>query len=221
MSNVPLPQGPTADTGRQAVNGTRTMPRQPPLTIIPMTFQRACAFIAAHHRHHRPPQGLKFAVGVASEGALVGVAVVGRPVARHLDDGFTAEVTRTCTDGTPNANSALYGASWRAARALGYQRLITYTQQEESGTSLRAAGFKPTANLTPHRGWDRPNRRRQPSPPGIARTRWEVARTPDTNPPADWAAARPQGDQPHTGVQPSRASQNASPTVGFRALKAD
>jgi hypothetical protein len=83
------------------------------LNVVPVTFRQAHAFIATHHRHHRPPQGMKFTLGVAT---LVGVAVVGRPIARHLDDGLTAEVTRTCTDGTPNANSALYGAAWRAAR---------------------------------------------------------------------------------------------------------
>ncbi|WP_374100946.1 XF1762 family protein [Streptomyces phytophilus] len=98
------------------------------LEIVPVTFRQASDFITTHHRHHRPPQGMKFALGVAAGGHLVGAATIGRPLARHLDDGRTAEVTRTCTDGTTNANSALYGAAWRAARALGYLRLITYTQ---------------------------------------------------------------------------------------------
>ncbi|WP_394814739.1 XF1762 family protein [Streptomyces millisiae] len=98
------------------------------LEIVPVTFRQAKQFIAAHHRHHPPPQGMKVALGVAADDILVGVAVVGRPLARHLDDGRTAEVTRTCTNGTPNANSKLYGAAWRAAKALGYRRLVTYTQ---------------------------------------------------------------------------------------------
>ncbi|MEO3852768.1 XF1762 family protein [Streptomyces sp. B8F3] len=98
------------------------------LEIVPVTFRQASDFITTHHRHHRPPQGMKFALGVAADGHLVGAATIGRPLARHLDDGRTAEVTRTCTDGTTNANSALYGAAWRAARSLGYLRLITYTQ---------------------------------------------------------------------------------------------
>jgi hypothetical protein len=106
------------------------------LRIVPVTFRQACAFIAEHHRHHRPPRGMKFAVGVARDGRLVGVATIGRPVARVLDDQRTVEVTRTCTLGDPGANSMLYGAAWRAARALGYHRMITYTQHGESGASL-------------------------------------------------------------------------------------
>lgn len=161
----------------RAPNPTRARPGQPVLNVVPVTFRPVGVFIAAHHRHHRPPQGMKFTLGVAAKGTVVGVAVVGRPIARHLDDGLTAEVTRTYTDGTPNANSALYAAAWRAARALGYQRLITYTEQGESGASLRAAGFHPTARLAPHHGWDRPGRRRQPSnQQDIVRTRWEVVR---------------------------------------------
>ncbi len=97
-----------------------------------------------YHRHHQPPRGTRFTLGVAreSDSELVGVAMVGRPVARHYDDGLTLEVNRTCTDGTPNANSCLYGAAWRAAQALGYRRLITYTQEGESGASLRGAGWR-------------------------------------------------------------------------------
>src|SRR6266496_291495 len=81
------------------------------LTIVPVTFRQACQFIDAHHRHHRPPQGMRLALGVADGSTLVGVATVGRPVARHLDDGRTAEITRTCcADGARNANSMLYAA---------------------------------------------------------------------------------------------------------------
>jgi hypothetical protein len=83
------------------------------LVVVPLTFRDACAFIAAHHRHHRPPRGMKFAIGVRDREHLVGVATVGRPVARHLDDGATVEVTRTCTAGARNANSKLYGAARR------------------------------------------------------------------------------------------------------------
>lgn len=97
---------------------------------------------------------MKFCVALADDsGETHGVAIVGRPVARGLDDGWTLEVTRTCTDGTKNANSMLYGAAWRAARALGYRRLVTYTLVEESGTSLRAAGWK-TVHETRGRPWD-------------------------------------------------------------------
>jgi len=148
------------------------------LTIVPVTFRQACAFITAHHRHHPPPRGMKFALGVANDaGELVGVATVGRPVARQLDDGRTVEVTRTCTVGYRNANSMLYGAAWRAARALGYHRLITYTQQGEPGASLRAAGLQPVADLRARRGWDTPSRPRQArGVDSVSRTRWEVRR---------------------------------------------
>lgn len=147
------------------------------LTVVPVTFRQACSFIEQHHRHHRPPRGLKFALGVADGSRLVGVATVGRPVARHLDDGRTVEVTRTCTNGAPNANSMLYGAAWRAARAMGYQRLITYTQDGETGASLRAAGLHPAKHLPARPGWHTPSRPRQShGNDHVTRTRWEIHR---------------------------------------------
>lgn len=113
------------------------------LTLVPLTYAEAVAFIADHHRHHRPPVGHKFSIGAAdANGRIVGVAMVGRPVARHLDDGLTLEINRVATDGTRNANSLLYGACRRAAWALGYRRLVTYTLPEEGGASLRAAGYR-------------------------------------------------------------------------------
>ena len=83
---------------------------------------------------------MKVAIGVCN-GTLRGVAVIGRPSARAEDTGLTAEVTRTCTDGTSNVNSMLYGAARRVCRAMGYTRLITYTEAGESGVSLKAAGW--------------------------------------------------------------------------------
>lgn len=119
------------------------MSEQPRLTIVPLRRDEAQQFIREHHRHHPPPPGDVFRIGAADEsGAIRGVAMVGRPVARHLDDGWTLEVNRVATDGCPNACSALYGAAWRAAKALGYRRLITYTLVAESGSSLRAAGWR-------------------------------------------------------------------------------
>ena len=124
------------------------------LTVIPLTFRAASAFVADYHRHHKPPRGTKFCIGVCDDdGQLRGVAMVGRPVARHYDDGLTAEVNRTCTDGFPNANSALYGAAWRIASAMGYRRLITYTQEGESGASLTAAGWVKVRDLPARKGW--------------------------------------------------------------------
>ena len=135
---------------------------------VPVTFAEARAFIAEWHRHHRPPAGHKFSIG----------AVVGRPVARLLQDSLTLEVTRVATDGTPNACSLLYAAAWQATKALGYRRLLTYTQRGESGASLRAAGWRIVAARPPAPGWSRPSRpRTDHGVEHIARLRWQPADT--------------------------------------------
>jgi hypothetical protein len=113
------------------------------LELQPITQAEANEFITRWHSHHLPPQGWKFGIGVNDGSRVVGVITIGRPVARMLDDGWTLEVTRCCTDGgTKNAASKLYGAAWRAVSAMGYKRLITYTLEGELGTSLVAAGWK-------------------------------------------------------------------------------
>lgn len=130
------------------------------LTITPIDFAEANAFVAVHHRHHKPMPGVKFCIGVSDEtGKVRGVVMVGRPVARNSDNGYTLEVNRLCMDGAFNACSMLYGAAWRAAKALGYRRLVTYTLPEEGGASLKAAGWK----LLGERGggnWNVPSRPR-------------------------------------------------------------
>jgi hypothetical protein len=146
------------------------------LYLVPVSQRDAKAFTAMHHRHHAPPRGMKFAVGAASGGVLVAVAIAGRPVARLLDNGQTLEVTRLTSDGTPDACSMLYAACWRAAKALGYTRVITYTQAGEAGSSLRAAGWQVVAERPAHPGWDRPSRPRElRGTEGIPRTLWEAA----------------------------------------------
>lgn len=112
------------------------------LELGPISFRDAQRFVRENHRHNKPPIGHKFSIGVYDGDRLCGVAMVGRPVGRYLDDGLTLEVNRCCTDGTKNACSILYGAAWRAAKALGYKHLVTYTRQSENGASLRAAGWK-------------------------------------------------------------------------------
>ena len=107
-----------------------------------MTLSEAKAYIKRIHRHHLAPVGGKFAIGCSDGDKVVGVAVIGRPVARHYDDDWTVEVTRLATDGTKNACSMLYAAAWRAARAMGYRRIGTYILSEENGTSVAAAGWK-------------------------------------------------------------------------------
>ena len=143
------------------------------MKIIPIAIEEANEFIRQYHRHHRPPQGYKFCIGLAQDGKVVGVAIVGRPIARNNDDGFTLEVTRTCTDGAKNANSMLYGACWRAARALGYHRLITYTVPTESGASLRGAGFRLLGETRDGASWSRDSRPRVDLHPLVSKLRWE------------------------------------------------
>lgn len=112
------------------------------LKIVPISLRGANAFVEQNHRHHGGTVGHKFSLAVSNGEKIVGVAIVGRPVSRYLDNGLTAEVTRLCTDGTKNACSMLYSAAWRAARAMGYRRIVTYILASESGASLRAAGWK-------------------------------------------------------------------------------
>lgn len=112
------------------------------LALTPISLREANAFVERNHRHHKGVTGHKFSIGCTQDGELVGVAIMGRPVSRYLDDGLTLEVNRLCTTGTENACSMLYGAAARAAKAMGYQKIITYTLDTEPGTSLRAAGWQ-------------------------------------------------------------------------------
>lgn len=111
------------------------------MDIVPIFQDEAFEFIKRHHRHHHKPQGSVFQIAASDGEKIVGVAVVGRPNGRYQQDGFTLEVTRLCTDGTPNACSMLYAACWRAAKAMGYRKLITYILVAEPGISLKAAGW--------------------------------------------------------------------------------
>jgi hypothetical protein len=142
------------------------------LSLVPITLREAAAFIEEHHRHHDPPRGCVFCVAVANGAKVVGVAVIGRPVSRMLQDGWTAEVTRVATDGARNACSILYGAAWRAARALGYRKLVTYTLPEEGGASLRGAGWKIIGEAGGG-SWSRTNRPRVDTHPTQGKLRWE------------------------------------------------
>jgi hypothetical protein len=141
------------------------------LTVHPMTIKAATAFVRDHHRHSRPPVGGLFAVGVSMGEQIVGVGIAGRPVARMLCDGWTVEIVRVCTQGAANACSMLYGALCRAAKALGYRKVVTYTLETEPGTSLRASGFTRAADVRAE-DWSRPSR---PRLPGLVaeRVRWE------------------------------------------------
>ena len=122
------------------------------LALTPVSLAEANAFVQQHHRHHKTVRGHKFSIGCAEDGRLVAVAIVGRPVSRYLDDGATLEVNRLCSDGTKNACSFLYAAAARAAKAMGYRKIITYTLDTESGASLRAAGWI-NAGLAGGKAW--------------------------------------------------------------------
>ena len=111
------------------------------LELSPITLTEANEFVLQLHRNHAPVIGHKFSIAVWDGEKVRGVAIIGRPISRHLDNGWTLEVNRVCTDGAKNACSMLYGAAWRATKAMGFKRLYTYTLAKEGGTSLRAAGW--------------------------------------------------------------------------------
>lgn len=147
------------------------------MIIVPITLREANNFVANFHRHNKKVQGCKFVIGASDELlGLIGVAIIGRPVARQLQDGYTAEITRCCVrpDAPKNTCSFLYGASRRIWQAMGGKRLITYTLQSESGTSLRAVGCSLPVSVAPHKGWgSRPNREWQPVY-GQLKFRWDL-----------------------------------------------
>jgi len=129
------------------------------LLLTRISLADANSFVAEHHRHHKPVIGHLFSLGAVLDDTLIGVSIVGRPVARMRDDGVTAEVTRLCTDGTKNACSFLYGASARAAFALGFHRIGTYILASESGASVIGAGWR-MIGTTKGGSWSRASRGR-------------------------------------------------------------
>lgn len=164
----------------------------------PISIQDANELVANWHRHNRPTLGGLFAVSAEDAGRLVGVAIVGRPVARAFADGYTCEITRLATDGTPNACSMLYGACRAAAKALGYRRVFTYTLQSESGASLRGAGFIRDAELKARETWSCASRPRVQTDlfgneqrPAEAKVRWVWSTSSPSPSPA------PAGDDEH------------------------
>lgn len=151
------------------------------LMACPLSLEEANAFVLSFHRHSKPTVGHKFSIGAEYGDQLVGVAIVGRPIARRLDDGLVAEVLRTCVrpDAPRNVNSFLYGCCWRAWRAMGGTKMITYTLKSESGASLRGAGWKIVGEVKPSKqgtAWNGPDRKREWQPIyGQLKLRWEIA----------------------------------------------
>lgn len=151
---------------------------EPRMNLRPVTLREANDFVEAFHRHNQPVAGGRFAIGLEESNELVGVAIVGRPIARQIEHHYTAEVLRTCTNvnAGKGAVSKLYAACWRAWRAMGGTRLITYTLKSESGASLRGAGWRVIGEVTgTHNGWSRESRLREWQPVmGQQKLRWEV-----------------------------------------------
>jgi hypothetical protein len=142
------------------------------MTLRNLNIDEGMAIVRQWHRHLDAPQGAKFAIGAFVDGELVGVAMVGRPIARNADDGITAEVIRVATNGYPNACSWLYSRAKRAAHALGFTKVITKTLPEESGASLRAVGAELLGKSRAQQ-WDRVNRRRE-EVEASSKFRWEL-----------------------------------------------
>jgi len=132
------------------------------LKIIPLHLKQANNYVALHHRHNKPVVGCKFSLGVwdIETSSIVGVAICGRPVSRKLDNGFTLEVYRVCTNGVKNVCSMLYSACFRVAKEMGYCRIITYTLKSELGTSLKASHFKLCNESCGGLSWNVPSRNR-------------------------------------------------------------
>lgn len=148
------------------------------MNLRPVTLAEANEFVANFHRHNRPTLGGRFAIGLEQSGELVGVAIVGRPIARQIEHHYTAEVLRTCTNEKAEKGSVskLYAACWRAWRAMGGTRLITYTLKTESGASLRGAGWTLIGEVKPitkSNGWLTRHREWQPVM-GQQKLRWEM-----------------------------------------------
>ena len=151
-----------------------TAPYTTRLTHARVEIATAAAFVSAHHRHHTPPVGHLFSVGAYRNGQLVGVVIVGRPVSRHRDDGLSAEVTRLCVLlDENNACSFLYGKAAKAALAMGFRRIGTYTLKREAGTSLRAAGWT-LLGETPGNSWSVKTRPRKDKHPIEPKLIWEL-----------------------------------------------
>lgn len=143
------------------------------LRLAHIELKAANDFVQRMHRHHKPVMGHRFSLSCVEDGRLCGVAIVGRPVARMIDQSQTVEVLRCCTDGTHNACSFLYGACRRAAKALGYQRIITYVLESEPGTSLRAAGWR-CCYTTAGGSWNSPGRPRTDAAPTTPKKLFDV-----------------------------------------------
>lgn len=132
------------------------------MKVVPLTLREANAFVEKYHRHNKPCRGHRFSLGLMEGAQLVGVAICGRPISRMMCDGLTLEVNRLCVspEAPKNSCSFFYRCCWRVWSAMGGHRMITYTLQSESGSSLRGAGFR-LAKEIKGAGWNRFHRERE------------------------------------------------------------
>lgn len=142
------------------------------IIATPLELKQANEFVKMFHRHHPPVYRDKFRIGALLNDKLVGVIQVGRPVSRMLDDGFTLEVVRLCTDGSPQICSFLYSKAARIAKEMGYKKIITYILQSEAGTSLKATGWKCETQKCGGGDWNRIGRPRMTKAPQCLKQRW-------------------------------------------------
>ena len=125
---------------------------------VPLSVLAANAFVAKYHRHHQPVVQAKFCVGAVRDSVLIGVVIVERPKARMLDNGDRVEVTRMCTNGSPQTCSFLYSRAARIAREMGFSEVVTYILDREPGTSLKASGWTRDQVVSAGGSWSRPSR---------------------------------------------------------------
>jgi hypothetical protein len=166
-----LPKALACRAGRFESPGTAG--RAGPYRVAEIALAQANAYVTQFHRHLNGVVGHVASLALYDDAGMRGVLILGRPLARHQDDGSTAEVLRVCTDGSRNACSKLYGAARRWAKRNGRRRLVTYTLPEEPGASLRGAGFICTG-ATRGGSWNRTGRARADKAPTVAKTRWEM-----------------------------------------------
>jgi hypothetical protein len=135
------------------------------MRIVPLKLREANDFVEQWHRHsaRTSNDGGKFAIGLDHEGSLVGVAIVGRPIARLLQVEGAAELLRLCTspDAPKGSGSKLYARAKRIWQLMGGTKLLTYTLARESGSSMLGAGLGGKSMTAEIGQWSVPSRPRR------------------------------------------------------------
>lgn len=164
------------------------------LRVVPCSLRKANDFVEVYHRHsiRTSRDGGKFALAAALGTSVVGVAIVGNPLSATLMDGFSAEVLRVCVlpDAPRNCNSLIYGACRRVWFEMGGVLILTYTLTEESGASLRGAGWELAAEVKGHdtKTWGKKDHLRRTEQAILAKgkRRWEARNPHSTSAQVEW-----------------------------------